>query len=457
MLLAALPLVFTGKAMLTGSLYGPSDLYYGHDPWKRIAAAEGISGVQNPILSDVAFQGFPWRAAVFEAARAGRVPLWNRTLLAGNPLLGSAQAGVFHPSTWLSLPLPLALSVTFSASFTIFLSLLCAFLFFADFDLPDGAAVIGAVGWGFATILLFWNGYAEGRTLATLPLLLAALRRLARARTGRGTGLALTVAALLLSLSAGQPETFFFSVAVGGVLFLWELSRVAAREAVRAVGLSILAGGLALLLSAPLLLPVLEAIGHSSEYRARSRAREPQSVPAREAMARLLPAMLPFSHGIYGKSPVAAERKDGSGVPFAYAGSMLFALSGVALARRGAGGTGRGLFLTLAAAGLLLGVCAPGVMDVVSWLPGFALAQNYRLVFLAALGLSGLAALGAAEVERRPRALAAAAAVTATLLSVCFLLSRSVFAQRGLSVAAAVLARRRNRGVSAGTRAPAAS
>lgn len=430
MLLAALPLLFTGKAMLTGSLYGPSDLFYGHDPWKRIAAAAGVSAIQNPILSDVAFQGLPWRAAVSEAVRAGRMPLWNRFLLAGNPLLGSAQAGVFHPSTWLSLFLPLPLSFTFSASFTIFVSLLCGFLFFADLDLSAGAALTGAVGWGFSTLLLFWNSYAEGVTLSTLPLLLLAARRLARQHHARGIGLA--AAALLLSFAGGQPEMFFFSVATAGVVFLWELSLARGRGALRAVWLAVLAGGLALLLSAPLLLPVHEAIRNSSEYRARSRTRERQSVPPRQAAGRLLPALLPFSYGIYGKSPVQAERRDGSGMPFAYAGSVLFPLAAVALARRRPALPGCGLFLAFAAAGLLLGASAPGLMDLLSRLPGFALAHNYRLVFLAALGLSGLAALGAEEAIRFPRTLAAAAALTAAALVGASFLARGVFAERAL-------------------------
>ena len=53
--LAAAPLVFTGAAMFSGGIYGPADLYYGHDPWRRVAAAHGVTGIANPILSDLAF------------------------------------------------------------------------------------------------------------------------------------------------------------------------------------------------------------------------------------------------------------------------------------------------------------------------------------------------------------------------------------------------------------------
>src|SRR6058998_828509 len=87
-LLALLPLVFTGKAFLEGELYGPADLDYQQYPWKAVAAENGIARIQNPILSDLAFANLPWRAAVREAVVNGRLPLWNRFVLAGNPLLG---------------------------------------------------------------------------------------------------------------------------------------------------------------------------------------------------------------------------------------------------------------------------------------------------------------------------------------------------------------------------------
>ena len=430
LLLALLPLLFTGKAMVTGSLYGPADLYYGEEPWKHLAAAQGITEIRNPILSDVAFQGFPWRAAVFTAARERRLPLWNRFLLAGNPLLGAAQAGVFHPGVWLSLHLPLPLSFTFSASFTIFLTLLTGFLFFSDVRLADAPSLLGAAGFAFSTLLLFWNGYAEGVTLAALPLLLLAARRLGRVPGLSST--ALLTAALLLSLSGGQPEMTFFSSAAAAVVFAVEAVRGGLPQARRAFAFGLLAGALAFCLSSPLLLPVLESIRNSSEYRARSGGPGRQAVSLGEAAPRLLPAVLPFSHGIYGKSPVQAERHDGSGMPFAYAGAVLFPFAALAFAPKSESSRGRGLFLGFAAAGLLLGASFPVAMDVVSRLPGFSLAHNYRLVFLAGLGLSGLAALGAARAAEAPKSLALAAALTAAALSAAFLFSRGVFADRAL-------------------------
>jgi hypothetical protein len=287
LLLAILPLLFTGKAFLTGRLYGPADLYYTSDPWKSLAVEQGVSSIRNPILTDVAFQGLPWRVAVKESASRGRLPLWNRFLLGGNPLLGAGQAAIFHPSTWLGLFLPLALSVTFSSTFTIFLSILCAALYFRDFR-PDWPAVlVGSVGWGFSTSLLFWNGYAEGLTLAAFPLLLLGVRRLARERNLRAAFL--TVAALLLIVAGGQPETLFFCASAGGVAFLWELWPGGVSRARRAASFAMLAAALTFLLSAPALFPLADSIRHSSEFRTRDSSGR-QSVSAGEAARRLLPA-----------------------------------------------------------------------------------------------------------------------------------------------------------------------
>src|SRR5215472_7023170 len=291
--LALLPLLFVGRAMLTGGVYGPSDLYFESDPWKELSAREGVAGVQNGILSDLAFANIPWRAAVREAVVNGRVPLWNRFVLGGNPLVGAAQAGVFHPSTVLGLWLPLPMSWTFSCAFTLFLALLSAFVLFRDYGLGVRAALVGAMGWGFSTYVVFWNGWSVGPSTATFPLLVLGLRRLAHG-SGRG-GVGLTATALCLSLLGGHPESVLHTAAAGGVCFLWELftSRDARERRARAIGGALAAGVLAALLTGPQLFPLLEALPHSAEYRQRRHALEVgparQSVSLSESLPRLLP------------------------------------------------------------------------------------------------------------------------------------------------------------------------
>ena len=235
-------------------------------------------------------------------------------------------------------------------------------------------------------------------------------------------------------------------MAAAGVYFLWEIfgtsaSTSTAKRAGRfpAIGAALAAGILALLLTGPQLFPLLEAIPHSAEYRARRQALERgagrQSVPLPEAARRMLPDVLPFAHGIYGKSPVQIGRGDGSGMPLGYAGAVLFPLAVLGLLRRPPRERGRAIFLGFLVAGLLFGASAPGVHDLMSRLPGFALALNYRLVFLAGLGLSGLAAFGAAHLISEPaagRRLVFVSGAVGLALVAGFQLAQPVFADRSL-------------------------
>lgn len=51
-------------------------------------------------------QFYPWRAAAFDALRAGRLPLWNPLVGHGAPLLANYQTAVFYPPNWLYLLIP---------------------------------------------------------------------------------------------------------------------------------------------------------------------------------------------------------------------------------------------------------------------------------------------------------------------------------------------------------------
>jgi len=400
-LLAFGPFLLVGKALLTAGVYAPIDITYQGPPLSVLAPKMGTETTKTPILSDVVFQEIPWRKAVREAVKNGRLPLWNRFVLAGEPLLATQQPAVLHPGTWIGFLLPLAQAWTFEMAFRYFLALLSAYLFLRDLACGEIAALLGSIGWAFSDYLVFYAGYPLAPAAAPFPLLLLGLRWLVS--RGDRRAVALTVLALLLILTSGHPETLLHSVAGAGIYFLFELGFDRKGRRLRALLLSFLAGVLTLGISAVLLLPLLEALPNTQEQFMRSGyfAHIRKSYPPWESVRHLAQNATPFAFGVSGKG----EALPGFVEPTAYAGSVLwpFALAGLFSRRRE-----RWPLIALTFLGLSMGSRLLGVADAVSALPLFDIGLNDRMVFLAAFAAAALAALGFERLrEAGPRLLIA--------------------------------------------------
>jgi hypothetical protein len=388
LLVAAAPLLFTGKATLTGAVYAPLDITFHHEPFRSERAAAGISSVQTPLLSDVVYSMIPWQKAVREAVKHGRAPLWNRFVLAGEPLLAVQQPAALHPFTWIGFLLPLPQAWTFQMSARLLLALLCAYLFLRDMGCRQAPALLGAFAWGFSDFLVFWLGYTVGNAVAPFPLLLLGLSRLVRDSDARAVGL--TAAALVLIVLAGHPETLLLAVVGAGLYFLFLLAGAGARRRARPLALSLVSGALALGLTAVVLMPLAEVLPVTWEHLLRSSwyAHLPKSEALGESLRRAELELVPFARGQSGHGRL----DEGLGVPAGYAGAILLplALSGaLGRDRRRYAFLGMGLF------GLALWARLPLVTDAVGALPLLDIAVLDYFVFLAAFGVCALAALGA--------------------------------------------------------------
>ena len=416
-LLALGPFVLTGKAMLTAGVYAPLDIAYQAHPLASRRAEMGMETTRSPILGDVVSQFIPFRKAVRDAVKNGRLPLWNRYVLAGEPLLANTQPAVLHPGTVIGFLLPLAQAWTFEMTLRHFLALLAMYLFLRELGLRELPSLLGGIGWCLCDYLIFFAGWQHSAAAPPFPLLLLALTRLAR-EPGRRS-VALTVAVLVLIVTAGHPETLLHSVSAGGVYFLFELARAGRGRRLPPVLLSLVAGALALGLSAVLLLPLLEALPHTAEQLIRSRwyAHVDKSVSVPESLRRSIPDVVPYAFGVSGEGRGAI----GFAEPAAYVGAVLlpFALLGL-LSRR----PEKWPILTLTFLGLAMWARLPLVTDVVSSLPIFELGLNERMVFLAAFGVAALAAFGAERVEERRGLLPLAAVLVSA--AVILLLYREV-------------------------------
>jgi hypothetical protein len=386
-------ILLTGRALLTASVYAPLDMLYDHFPFAALRAELQIGGIRNSALGDVVYQEIPWRKSVREAAKNGQLPLWNRFLLAGEPLLAMQQPQVFQPTTWPGFLLPLASAWTFEMSFRFFVALLTAYLFLRELECGEGSSMVGAAGWAFSDFLVFYSGYPLSTAAAPFPLLLLGLRRLARDTDRRA--LALTVAAMMLIIVAGHPETLLHSVALAGIFFLFELAWADPPRRVRAVGLSLAAGVLALGLGAVLLLPFYEAAQQTIDlaFRRDVFAKLPRALPLHESLERLSKEFVPYAFGELGRG----ESGDKYVEPAGYAGSILFplALLGLGSRRRE-----KWPLVIAAVVGLAGFAQFPWFADALTRLPLFGLALNTRMAFAAAFSVAALAALGVERLRK---------------------------------------------------------
>jgi hypothetical protein len=385
------PFVLAGKALLTGGIWAPMDIAFHEEPFVAHRAALGIPAMpRTPNLSDISSQDLPWRKALREAVREGRWPLWDRCVLAGTPLL-ARPVPLFHPGTWIGFLLPLGQAWTFDMALRFLLPLLFGYLFFRDLECGELAAFLGGFAWAFSDFLVFWSGYRISPATAPFPLLLLGLRRLARDADRRAAGI--TVAALFLILHAGHFESVLHVVCAAGLYFLFALGRADRGRRWKPVWVSLVVGGLALGLGAVLLLPFSEVWPQTIESanRANVYAHVTKSVPLAQSLARAATFLVPHAHGLWGHG--AFDEKLWEEPVGPYAGALL-----LPLALLGAWRSSRKekwVFVGYVVLGLGVFARLPVLADAVGALPLFKIALNQRLAFLAAFGLSALAALGA--------------------------------------------------------------
>lgn len=244
----------------------------------------------------------------------------------------------------------------------------------------------------------------------------------------------LTVAFCMMLLN-GHPESALHIVAVGIVWAFAELWNVQFQGFRKSIPLALSAGGLALLITAIYMLPILEAIPQTSEHRHREEIYKhaTRSAPLDVVEQKLLHQLVPFIHG----EPQSEWKWRPGDVPFlaenSYAGGavMFLALIGLLCSRW----RGRWFVLALMFFGTAIGIQLAPFADLVAKLPLFNIALNERLILVAALGMSILAALGVDTIisERKPlRTASAALAAFTSLAALCWWLYPKMTA-RGLS------------------------
>ena len=416
--LIALPLAITGTAVITGGVYGPIDHLYQYEPLSALAPQFGMTGARNASAVDIWTEFFPWRLELKQSLARGEWPLWKASNLTGVPFAANAQSAPYSPFTLLALLLPAAVSMTYTATMAMFVAALSAFLLARELECGEGAALIAAAGWGFASSIVLYNLTAMGFTTAYAPLLLAATRRVVH-RPSIHAG-ALLMIVLALQVLAGHPESLFLNVLVGAAYGVFELVRLR-RNPLRAIATAVAAGVVALLLCAIFLLPLIEAIPQSIEYLMKKEglANVRHGEARQRVLASLATNVFPFLHVRHWESPKLGY----VGAETAAVGSIVLALAVYAMWRRRSAETY--FFALTALFCILTGARWAPIADTLHRLPLFDIALHDRLAFHGALCLVILAALGVERLQHR--AAAATFAIVFVILAIgTFWLQRNV-------------------------------
>ena len=424
--LILLGLALPGPALLRGQILGPVDRIFDVGPWNAASAELGVAPVSPRIFSDVWTEMIPWQRVVREAWLGGEWPLWNPYVLAGSPLASSFSSAPYWPPSLLALLAPALETHTLLAALKTFLAAFTAFLLLRDRGLSEGASLVGAAAWAYATFQLFWLGWPQTSVTCLLPLVLMGSGRLARAPSA--PNLALLSAALALAALAGHAETLAHLTLLAVADFAWSWWRAPDRARWRArLATGLAAGALAFALAALFVVPFLADLGQTHELAVRRKqAVVPRpGIPTSLSAPAVVAQFVPFLFGVEGRA-LAEVKKPHESFSTAYLGSVALTLAaigavGAVASRR----RDRWLLLAAAAGGIGAGVSFWPVIRALHEIPILNLAVHQRLVFVGAWALAVLAAFGWERLEepgtaglaRRPWLVAVVAALAAGAIS----------------------------------------
>jgi hypothetical protein len=416
---ALLSLVFVGQGLLPGRTLSNADMLWSEPPWTASRPPGVRFGGANFELADVTAVFLPF----FDHSKheVPHAPLWNAHIMAGRPFLADGQSAVFSPFTLPVYLLPLWKALAVMAMLKLFVAAFGTYLLGRQLGMRFGGALLAGIVYAFGTFFVVWLGWPLTNVVSLLPwLLLLSELVIRRPEALPGAGLAALVAFAFLG---GHPETSFHTMVAVVVFFAFRLltssragrERQAVTRPAVVFGLA-LAGGTAI--AAVVLLPLAEILFHSADYSRRL------SRPPGHADARYLGAFFLFDYwGRPTQTPLVADLVSNRGF---YAGGITLMLAAVGLVLRPTP-----MRLAFSAFGALsLGVVlgANPLFTVVTALPGFRTAHNFRLVFFVLFALAMLAGWGLDELsvrERRQparRRLAIAAAVGIFCVPIVWLL-----------------------------------
>ncbi len=376
--------VFAQRLLVT-----PAGMHHAMWPWRgnleKTAASAAPVLRENPALSDLLFEVYPWQLHITRTLSAGTIPLWNPHSYCGAPFLGNAQSAVLFPLHWPVWVIPSMHVFTAALLGKIALAAIFMAIFLRGLGLSAIPCAAGAVSFALCGFMTSWLGYAHTNAAIFLPLLLHATRTLARSPGANGF-LLLTFAGAAQYLG-GHPETSLHILGASFVYLLWNLR--ASERPLLSAGLYLTGAILGFTMAAVHLFPFVEYLLRSEALavRAAGPGVDP-AIPVESLVAWILPGMYGRPETFTWQGPVPFQAVVG----YAGAGLLLCALLPASRVAQPA------FFRTLAAACALVVYGPPIIRSTLRHVPIVGISSNNRLLLvigfaLAVLGASGLEAI----------------------------------------------------------------
>ncbi|MEN9934484.1 MAG: hypothetical protein RLZZ387_1063 [Chloroflexota bacterium] len=393
--LGAVALAFVWRPVLLGEVFLPADGVLHMHPWRY--SYERVP-VNNTAFSDQVRQIYPRRLLVNTILAGGELPLWNRTVLSGMPMLDDGQLALFYPPSLIFLLAPLNYAFGLYAFVHLWIAGAGALLLARRLGLGWGAACLAGACYATNGHMLTWLQFPHHTgAQAMLPWAFWAVER----AITRGAWRAWVLAAVPMALMVlTQIQLAFYAFTALGVYALYRAAQTGGWRAGlgRMLGLA-LATLLSLALSAAQLLPAaaLSAQGQRSDVGF-------ALAPPEELFGTLLRLVLPALGGFERIGPPPAWGPPLLQVAYPYVGlaTLLLAGAGLLLARHALAP----LFGLLAIGSFALAARTPLMGLLFTLLPPYRQfdihLRWYMIWGLAAAVLAGMGAQALAD-RRAPR------------------------------------------------------
>jgi hypothetical protein len=378
----------------------PADALQLVAPW----ATDPDYVAKNEQLLDQTVQFVPWTFYAKQRLQAGQIPLWDPHAQLGAPFVGNGQSAVFYPTMLLHLSLPETWSWTISAALRLLVAGLGVWALAGHYGLRGGPRLLSGVAFMLCGFNVVWLNHPQMNVMPLLPWAVLVVEKvLVRVTLPRVIVGSVVIAIQFLG---GHPATTMHlllavALVVGLRLLLRDGSLQWARWG-RGTGAVVACVVLGFALAALQWLPLIEYVRNSGAKVFRyDKLVEARSHWINFEPKPLLGLVFPYANGYPPDRITPFEMRLVTHLPNTnelaggWVGTIPLALAlfGVVTLRRRRNATAV-MWATIGAVALAIAIKLPVVDHIVRRVPTLNLAQNARMVGVAALALALLSGFG---------------------------------------------------------------